>query len=533
MKKILNLGFFIAALMMASCLEEREPSLSFAEGDKLELTYGESKKLQLNYTPHDAVLGTVRWRESNGSVAWADNFGKVYAWGVGESVITAETEIEGVQVTATCLVTVREEKMTSLKLDTTECILTCGQKVKLTATYEPSNPSFPELSWNSSDENIATVNGNGEVSAKNEEGECVITVTNRDSSLTAQCHLYVIPVEMTSLQLSETHRDLEIGKQFKLTASYEPADVTYKDLHWSSSDESVATVSNGMVKAVGLGDCVITVSNRDGSMTAECEVSVYVVEMTSLRINKDSCKIEVGKQFELTALYEPADATYRDLHWSSSDESVVRVVSNGKLVALNVGKCVITVGNKNNSMTAQCEVSVVPVLSLSANSLTLPMTDMVKHLTCKVSPSNTKLKWESSDNSVVTVSDGGYVKPVGEGKAKIVVTALDGSNHFVECMVEVLNAEKYVKDYIENNVSITIDGGGIRIPGGKYIKYKIRNDGDEEVYIEKAQDFSSDYTIRRNVSPRKSIDVEIYSEYELKWTLEMFGISYTKQRNDK
>ncbi len=413
---------------MASCLEEREPSLSFVEGDKLELTYGESKKLHLNYTPHDAVLGTVRWRESNGSVAWADNFGKVYAWGVGESVITAETEIEGVQVTATCLVTVREEKMTSLKLDTTECILTFGQKVKLAATYEPSNPSFPELSWSSSDENIATVNGNGEVSAKNEEGECVITVTNRDSSLTAQCHLYVIPVEMTSLQLSETHRDLEIGKQFKLTASYEPSDVTYKDLHWSSSDESVATVSNGLVMAVGLGDCVITVSNRDGSMTAECEVSVYSVEMTSLVLSETKCEIALGESHELKATYEPEYVTLPKLTWSSSDAKVAKVV-DGKIEPIGVGTCVISVTNHNESLTAQCEVIVYIKEIAAISCLSEKTLEQGEHFVLSatyepsfVSPGCDILYWESSDESVATVNkETGEVTCVGVGECTITV----------------------------------------------------------------------------------------------------------------
>ena len=160
---------------------------------------------------------------------------------------------------------------------------------------------------------------------------------------------------------------------------------------------------------------------------------------------------------------------------------------------------------------------------------------MVKHLTCKVSPSNTKLKWESSDNSVVTVSDGGYVKPVGEGKTKIVVTALDGSNHFVECMVEVVNAEKYVKDYIENNVSIQFEGTTIietSWSGTTYShKFKVVNHGEEKIYLKETRGYGSFYgtvDIGEYIMPGESYS-NSFNGKNADWVFQLYGIECIKR----
>lgn len=582
MKSILRLGVLFMVLMMNACQEE-EPSLSFVEGNSIELVYGESKILHLKHTPHNAPLGMVKWSETNPIAAWANNLGKVYAWGVGESIITAETQIEGEWVSASCHVTVREVKMISLRLDTTEHVMALGEKRTLNAIYEPSNASFTDLSWRSSDENVATVNEHGEVSAKH-FGECTISVANRDSSLTAQCLIVVAPTEMTSLQLSETTLDIELGKYHRLKATFEPADATYKKLSWSSSDESVATVTDGQVNAVGVGECVISVTNSDESLTAECLVKVYIVEMASLNLNETKREIAFGecKKFDLKATYTPSEVTYPTLYWSSSDESVA-VVSGGTVEIVGVGSCVISVTNKNKTVAAQCEVKVyiqeittitVPaakvmergesfileatyapsfvspgcdnlywessdesvaavnketgevtcigvgeciitvgntyndviatcrltVLPISVKSISLGKTSLTmiagqtQNLSCTIIPSdaaNKEVKWESSDNSVATVSEDGEVTAISKGEAIIKVTALDGSGCSAECNITVMDNGDYYMDYY-----VKIECSDIKFMSG-YMGYcnfnvKIANKGEVEIILDKIEVRSPD-----------------------------------------
>ena len=261
-------------------------------------------------------------------------------------------------LSASCHVTVVDMEVVSLELDTTSCVLFPNDKICLTATYEPSNASFPEISWSSSDEDVATVNAEGEVRAVN-VGECTITVKEGRSGLTAQCKITIAPVEMTSLELSETNCRIEIGETHSIVASFEPDNVTFPELYWYSSDESVAIVTNGLVEAVGVGDCVIYVTNADNSLSAKCDVSVYVIEMTTISCLSEKV-MEQYESFRLSADYEPMNATY-GLRWHSSDESVATVDEfTGEVNCVGIGECDITISNLYSSAIASCRLTVIP-----------------------------------------------------------------------------------------------------------------------------------------------------------------------------
>lgn len=534
-------GILSIALAIVSC-QKPEPELVIDGGD-LTVAYGEEFYLQasVNNLPEGEYRSKKYWRSSDETVvrAFDSNYGTFYACGIGEAVIYVDSDFLGDEVfslSASCHVTVVDMEVTSLELDTTSCVLFPNDKIRLFKTYEPSNASFPEFYWSSSDKDVAMVNSEGEVSAVN-IGECTITVKEVRSGLTAQCQITVVPVEMTSLKLSKTNCSIEIGKTHSLVASFEPDSVTFSELYWHSSDENIATVSNGIVSAVGIGDCVISVTNADNSLTAQCNISVYMTEITSISCAAEETMEQFGR-FYLEANLQPINATRFGLRWHSSDESVASVDEfTGLVCCAAMGECTITISNIYNSVTAECHLTVIPIpvesLSLSKSFLYLP-TGYYEKIYCWVEPLGAHgyhLKWESSNTSVVTVAEDGTVTAVGEGIATIKVTEL-GSGCTAECSVVVGTAgteEEYVQDYIANNVSIKLIGSKWHesLPI-MYFTFVITNNGNDTVYLKSANNRKlGTIDIKKHIEPGDTYEIDI-PERELTWLFIMHNIMETK-----
>ena len=165
---------------------------------------------------------------------------------------------------------------TSVSLDKTSLTLTEGESATLVATVAPANAGNKKVSWSSSDEQVATVSTKGVVEALT-AGTATITVTTDDGALTAQCAVTVEAkpeVKVTGVSLNKTTLSLEVGQTATLVATVTPADATDKTVTWSSTNEAVATVIDGQVKAIAAGEATIVVTTTDGALTAQCAVTV-------------------------------------------------------------------------------------------------------------------------------------------------------------------------------------------------------------------------------------------------------------------
>ena len=147
-----------------------------------------------------------------------------------------------------------------------------GTTAQLMATLSPEG-AFGSVTWTSSDESVATVDGNGVVTAV-AGGTCTITATAGGSLKTATCSVTVKQM-VTSIVLSQTKAVLELDGYVRLTATVLPENAANKNVVWSSSNEDVATVRNGRVDAYGYGKVFITCEAADGSgVKATCVVSI-------------------------------------------------------------------------------------------------------------------------------------------------------------------------------------------------------------------------------------------------------------------
>lgn len=252
-------------------------------------------------------------------------------------------------------------KVTKVELNKTSLTLGVGKSETLTATITPSNATNPNVTWSSNNESVATVN-NGVVTAI-KAGTATITVKTEDGEFTDNCTVTVnaaaiVPVE--SVSLDKTSLELTEGGTARLTATILPDNATNKNVTWSTSDASIATVTDGVVTAVAPGTATITVTTEDGGKTATCAVTVAAatVPVTGVTLNKTSTSLYVGDTETLTPTITPDNATNKNLTWSSDDTSVATVDASGLVTAVSAGTATITVTTEDGAKTATCTVTV-------------------------------------------------------------------------------------------------------------------------------------------------------------------------------
>jgi len=264
--------------------------------DSVELTVGETKALTATVSPAEATDKSVSWNSSKPEVATVDESGVITAVAAGEATITVKTT-DG-NYTATCAVKVNAAvvSVTGVSVSPNAVKLKVGETKALTVTVSPADASDKSVSYNSSNESVATVSTSGVITAV-ASGNAVITVTTTDGGKTDTCEVTVYEestepatISVNSVSLSPKTLSLKEGETGTLTATVLPADATDKSVTFSSSNTEVATVNEtGLVTAVASGNAVITVTTTDGGKTDTCEVTVTAKEAAPV---SDKCVVE-------------------------------------------------------------------------------------------------------------------------------------------------------------------------------------------------------------------------------------------------
>ena len=330
---------------------------------EMTLTEGESETLAATVTPENAENKSIIWSSNNEAVATVDANGTVIAKRAGTAVITA-TSTNG--KSAGCTVTVEKKQIpvTEVRLSESTVGIVEGSTYKLTATVLPENTTDSKnVSWSSNNEAVATVDANGNVTAKR-AGTAVITATSTNGK-TAGCTVTVSKKEIpiTEVRLNKSTETLTEGETTTLTATVLPENTTYgKSVKWSSSNVAVATVDlMGKVTAKRAGTAIITATSENGK-TASCTITVNKkdtnITITEVRLNKSTETLTEGDTTTLTATVLPENTTYgKSVKWSSSNVAVATVDLMGKVTAKRAGTAIITATSENGK-TASCTVTV-------------------------------------------------------------------------------------------------------------------------------------------------------------------------------
>ena len=481
--------------------------------EKAELKISESSKnitdsnitsFKLNATTN--INTEITWKTSNGSVATVDNTGLVKIVGNGTAVITASLYRYG--ISEKCTVTVGY-KCKKIDVAQSEIYLTKGSTKYVSVTITPDNAMIKKLDWQSSDSNIVSVDGTYSsgavrISAKN-NGTATLTGTTTDgSNISIKIKINVI-IPIRSLTSYKSMK-MDKGTSKSLEIEVGPTDATEK-LTYESSNTQIATVdANGIVTAKSSGTVQITYKSNYYGIKGTAYVRV-ISPLISVSLNTNKLTLEKGKTSQLSVLYNPTDATDKDITWMTSSSLVATVDSTGKVTANREGTAVIT-ARASNGKTATCTVTVpktetqpvtptvVPITGVTVSPTTVTIKKGASSsIKATITPNNTTqsktITWSTSNSSIASVDSTGKVTAKGEGTA--VITAKTSNGKTATCTVTVPKTEtqpvtpskavpnvKYVthvqnegwQNYVQNGAMAGTSGKSYRLEG---IKIKLEN----------------------------------------------------------
>ena len=235
------------------------------------LNKGATETLTVTRTPSAVSYPTISWTSSNTGVATVDSNGKVTAVGNGTATITAKTT-DGTNISKTCSVTVRTP-VTGVTVSPTTLTLNVGGTYTLAKTISPSGASNQNVTWSTNNTAVATVDSSGKVTAVG-KGTCTITCTSSENSNYKGTCAVTVNQQATGITISPTSVTLEVGQTTSVSASVSPSNANNRNYTLTSSNTGVATVSNGVITAIGVGTCTITATSSDGGHKANCSVTV-------------------------------------------------------------------------------------------------------------------------------------------------------------------------------------------------------------------------------------------------------------------
>ena len=347
------------------------------------------------------------------------------------------------------------------------------ETAQLTAEVTPSYADNKRVTWQSSDEKVATVDENGKVTAVG-NGTATITATSVSGSYTATVSVTVkIPVEIQKLTIEAEKETLtKIGESTELKVKIEPENADLQKLIWKSDNEKVATTDeNGKVTAVGNGTAEITVTTEDGKITASIMITVKVpdeptinkttgfrrLRARSVKQTKTSVTLQwnIIKDADGYFIYGNRCNTgtksykYRKLAtitggdistWTQKDlkkgtyyKYVVKAyrLVNGKKVVTDTSISVhaVTGGGKYGNAKAVSVTQIGNKRNVSNITLKMGKTAQIKAKEVKKDKKierHRKLCYESSNTKVATVTPDGLIRATGKGTCTIWVYAQNG-----------------------------------------------------------------------------------------------------------
>lgn len=228
-----------------------------------------------------------------------------------------------------------------------------GATAETAATYESKQETDSaaqqaaadkiDWTWEIGDDSIASVDANGVITGI-KGGNTIVTLTSADGKFSAKCPV-TVNQPLKAIKMDDIA--LETNGHTSETVAYtlEPADTTEDDVILSVADESVAKLEGNKLVAVSDGTTKITATSGIVKTSAKVTVTTKVEQIT---LNKTEGVLTVGNSVTVTATVTPDNATNATVNWTSSDEKVATVDSNGKVTAVAAGNATITATSESD-----------------------------------------------------------------------------------------------------------------------------------------------------------------------------------------
>lgn len=441
-------------------------SISLNE-EEINMYKDETVHLTPTIYPIDATYKDIIWSTNNSNIANVNENGEVIATGIGSATITAKSVDSG--VTATCNIIVETINIENIELDEDEIDFWVGETDKINVKIEPDDANNQKILWETSNEDICTVDNFGSIKAI-KKGKATITAKTENGKHKAECKITVYEDKhesqknsVESVTLNENVVYLDKGSIVRLIPTVNPENADNKNVKWKSNDNKIATVNeNGEITGIKAGTTRIIVTTEDGHKEAACIVTVRPREITGIKLNKEKIKVGIGTTQTLSVIIEPEDADNKTIQWMTMNNNIADISSDGLVTGKSEGITNIIAKTLDGEYIAECEVTVereirhVDSIELDKNYITLEVEGTEK-LTEIINPEdadNKDVSWSSTDDEIVSVDDCGNITAKKVGEAKIIVTTDDGKKT-AECVVKV--KEKTRVELDKNNVELEIN----------------------------------------------------------------------------
>lgn len=410
---------------------------------KLNLDKEEDNKVELEYnlSPSNTSQTDIVWSSSKEAVAEVKN-GVVTGKSVGRADITIASK-DNPNVKKTCVVYVSKEldksKVTAVRNDkninvnwtkvahASSYVLSRYNKITgiVNDIYEGTDTAFEDKDLTSG-KYIYTV-------------KAIVDENDADANLysnsvSEESEAVIIPEPVTGIEVANDyqHMGLFVGGSGKIRYSVLPGNATNTNVTFKSLNEKVATVdANGVVTGVSEGNADIVITTEEGGFEAKCTVRVDGIDARGIeRVGDKTVTMGLNQTRQLQVKITPSDTTNKNVQWTSSNNSVATVDSNGVVTSKNSGSTIITATTHNELKTEffiEVETSVTNI-TLNSNEINLNTGGTFK-LDATVNPSNASnknIKWISANESIATVDQSGNVAADVAGTTYISAVSADG-----------------------------------------------------------------------------------------------------------
>lgn len=439
-----------------------ESTISFVDED-VELIVGEEYELELEYSDIKDKEN-VKFSSSNPDIISVNEKGIIKALKDGESIVSASLNEKKIDIKVSAETVIIKEDDPYIEVERIE-ILSDEINLKSSETYTiktkvyPTNATNSKIIWETNDTRIATVTDEGFVMARTSGTTYLTAYASNGVSASVTVNVQSPPVNLSSIVLTPSAISLEKGDTYQTKINFIPINAFISKVSYTSSNNNIVSVSNsGLITAKNEGSAVVTA--KVNGITDSINVNVIktntLVDVYSIKINKNDFSLKVGEKVALKATITPNNATNKVVTWTSSNTNIVSVDSNGQVEGKNEGSAIITATSTNgkkstiNVTVIKDETTPLPpskennptelLLSISSVKLQNKETKQVKVTILPLTASQ-EVDWVSGSPSIATVSSTGIITGIKSGTTT--VSAITKNGLVAKVKVTVIAHEEY------------------------------------------------------------------------------------------
>ncbi len=339
------------------------------EEERVDVPLGSAYQLILSLT--DITDLQVEYQSSDSSIVSVDHNGLLLGNKMGFAVISVSyTDVDGKKYSDSCEVFVYQGNINNplkgLSFSEGELVLTKGKSYNLSFITEPVNAYITDISYETSDSLLVSVNDNGMLNALN-VGRVLIKVFANNKAFSDELYVNVIERDVEplyilvpeSIKFSTDKIESVVGKALDLDYEFSPNSAHTSYFSWSSSNETVASVEDGVVMCKSVGETSIKVTALNGvSDEFTLVVKNPYINVENIIVPESSINLYVGKTYQINPTITPSNASNPTITYSSSDTSIANVSNVGVIVGNKTGQAIITLTADTKQVTITVNVIV-------------------------------------------------------------------------------------------------------------------------------------------------------------------------------